>query len=539
MKFLQILLNIVVFILGLTVVICLHELGHLIFAKLFNVYCAEYSIGFGPAILDVHKLQNKMAKKKGLKPLYNDESINEETNSENSDLSSALKEIDSKNSESLNTNQDSLDDFKPMDVMVNNEVEDNNNNDIEEKPIEYLVKKKGETNFCIRAIPLGGFVSMAGESGEVDTSAGGKVVPPERCLNSINRAKQVVIMLAGIMMNFILAIFLFFIARLCPYQYSNTASPAVQVYDGPCKEAGLQTGDRINYLYQEYHIDINSDGKVDDNDTIIYYPYSKDELPDQEKISCYLDFKDGKTTGSYNDAIDNCISYCSLDVFKSVNEGLLTLPDGFIKAGIKPEADQTIDNSKYIIKGSYRVIHINYTRGESNKDDWLNKEEGVRIDVDKKDADGNKTENYRMQLLGISATTETARDSFGQAIGYSFADFGNNFVGLFKSIGSIFTAEGWKQVGGIVSIYNVSSQAVSSGSAVTVLRLWGLLSLNVGIFNLLPFPGLDGWQAILTVGEAIARKKIPAKVKGIMNTVGMIVMLLLAGLLIIKDLFFK
>ena len=70
--------NILLFFIILCATISIHELGHLLFAKKFNVYCYEYSIGFGKAI---------------------------------------------------------------------------------------YTNKKGETHFCIRMIPLGGFVKMAGEEG--------------------------------------------------------------------------------------------------------------------------------------------------------------------------------------------------------------------------------------------------------------------------------------------------------------------------------------------------------------------------------------
>ena len=50
----QIFISIIVFVLGLCFVICLHELGHLSMAKLFKVYCEEYSIGFGPKIVSIN-----------------------------------------------------------------------------------------------------------------------------------------------------------------------------------------------------------------------------------------------------------------------------------------------------------------------------------------------------------------------------------------------------------------------------------------------------------------------------------------------------
>ena len=51
----QTVLNILLMLVSLSILICLHELGHLFTAKLFNVYCAEYSLGMGPLILKIKK----------------------------------------------------------------------------------------------------------------------------------------------------------------------------------------------------------------------------------------------------------------------------------------------------------------------------------------------------------------------------------------------------------------------------------------------------------------------------------------------------
>ena len=53
--------------------------------------------------------------------------------------------------------------------------------------------------------------------------------------------------------------------------------------------------------------------------------------------------------------------------------------------------------------------------------------------------------------------------------------------------------------------------------------------------NLLPFPGLDGWQILVTTVEGVTRKEIPQKVKGIMSTIGLILLIGLSIALIIKD----
>ena len=67
------------------------------------------------------------------------------------------------------------------------------------------------------------------------------------------------------------------------------------------------------------------------------------------------------------------------------------------------------------------------------------------------------------------------------------------------------------------------------------LFYWALISVNLGIVNLLPFPGLDGWQFLVTIVEGITRKTIPTKVKSIVSAIGIGLLFILMILIIIKD----
>ena len=62
-----------------------------------------------------------------------------------------------------------------------------------------------------------------------------------------------------------------------------------------------------------------------------------------------------------------------------------------------------------------------------------------------------------------------------------------------------------------------------------------LLSVNLGILNLLPFPALDGWHLLVVIIEGITKKEIPNKVKNIVSTIGMILLFVLMGIVLIKD----
>ena len=64
-----------------------------------------------------------------------------------------------------------------------------------------------------------------------------------------------------------------------------------------------------------------------------------------------------------------------------------------------------------------------------------------------------------------------------------------------------------------------------------------LLTMNLGIFNLLPFPALDGGRLVFLAIEAIRRKPLPQKVEAAVNAVGMILLLGLVFVVAIKDVF--
>lgn len=145
--------TIIVLIVMLGILLASHEFGHLIVAKGFNVYCLEYSIGFGP------KLFSKRF-------------------------------------------------------------------------------KNGETAYSLRAIPLGGYVSMYGEGTELEE---GEVLPPERSVNGVKPWKQALIFSAGIFMNFFLAIAFTFIYALCfPNSYQSQV-----VYSGYDQNGNVLEGDQI------------------------------------------------------------------------------------------------------------------------------------------------------------------------------------------------------------------------------------------------------------------------------------------------------
>lgn len=463
MQFWTNVLNIVVFLLCLSLVVCLHEAGHLAVAKLCNVYCFEYSIGFGP-LLFKHKFKHK--KKKNRK-----------------------KEI-------LEENLYVADDKKEEKVL-------------------------GETQLSIRALPLGGYVAMAGEDGTL--AEDGTVVPSERTLPGINHFKQICIMLAGICMNFLVAIVLFIVSSWLPQTQNVLTGNQIQVAKDTEKESyaanacGLQSGDQILTLYQTYDNLVNPETK---EKVSLEFP----ALSDRAEMTDYQVFKEDSKKVSYNDVTNTSIAYASQDIY--LNYKINVLSNGSPAFDLA-QYDKTYGTefSKYVANSeSTRTFHITYKRGDE-----------VKSVISKPIKAVENNEYFVFEKFGISCMTKQYNPTFSEAFVNGNKTFGNLFVNIYQAIGSLFTPSGWKNVGGIISVYKMSAQGTQSGSISYFLLLWGYISLNLGCFNLLPFPGLDGWQTLMALYESISRRKVSTKFKSVANTVGLIIMFALAALLIVKD----
>ena len=78
---------------------------------------------------------------------------------------------------------------------------------------------------------------------------------------------------------------------------------------------------------------------------------------------------------------------------------------------------------------------------------------------------------------------------------------------------------------------------MANQGALALLNITALISMNLGIMNLLPLPALDGGRTIMILYEMITKKKIPSNIEATINAVGLMVLLGLSVIIMIKDIF--
>lgn len=346
-------------------------------------------------------------------------------------------------------------------------------------------KKFGETMYSLRCIPLGGYCAIEGEEGTSDK---------ENSLQNKNLIQKVLILLMGAGFNAILAAIIFFFISFTSQTYTTKIESISS--DSILYQAGIQSGDTINSingkkvrtLSEVLNFDVSDikDGKIE-------IEYTRDNVLNKVTIENAIK-KIGYLGITFNASGD------SSNVIDMVASGGKAFDAG-LKAG-----DKIVSIASVPTNTSKEVV------GEIIK--YPNQE--IEIVISRKGEEITKTvvpESKNSLSLGITSTIVEKTNLY-----YAFVNMGDKFKSIIGSYVDLFTGKvGIKDMSGIVGIGEIVSK---SNGFLEFINLLGIISLAVGVANILPFPPLDGGKIVIVVIESIVRKKLSEKAEAIISYIG-------------------
>ncbi|KPG69365.1 RIP metalloprotease RseP [Enterococcus sp. RIT-PI-f] len=136
--------------------------------------------------------------------------------------------------------------------------------------------------------------------------------------------------------------------------------------------------------------------------------------------------------------------------------------------------------------------------------------------------------------IGVLGVTPSLKTGIGAILLGGLQMTMDNALVIFKAVGNLIMQPDLDKLGGPVAIFQLSSQAASQG-VLTVIGMMAMISINLGIFNLLPIPGLDGGKLVLNILEGLRGKPISQEKEGIITLIGFGFLMLLMVLVTWND----
>lgn len=145
----------------------------------------------------------------------------------------------------------------------------------------------------------------------------------------------------------------------------------------------------------------------------------------------------------------------------------------------------------------------------------------------------SKQNGQKRALIGIG---QPLNRSFTAKITGGFTQAWDVSMNIFKALGNLVAKPDLNKLGGPVMIFEMSS-TVSKQGWQSILAFMAMLSMNLGIFNLLPIPALDGGKLVMNIIEGVRGKPLSKEKEGLITIIGMIFMVALMIMVTWNDIF--
>lgn len=527
-----VIVSIIAFIIILGVIILIHEGGHFFFARRAGILCHEFSIGMGPAIYKKKWKETTFCIR--AIPIGGYVSMAGEEVSE--ELVKTGQHI------GLNFRENKVCEIildEKIDAMIRGEVVEADLYGKDGNTL-FITIHDGISNQYFEVLNDASYVFPKGKKMQV--------TPYDRCFESKSLWKRFITLFAGPMMNFVLAIVIYLIVAFCtgvPNQKSTTIG-AVSYGAADILEVGDEIKE-INGKSVSSWTEVSEalDTLVENAQTKVSVTFLRDGEKKIEDVEC--------TTYIASLGLSNIQAPT-----KDLPEGI----EGLIVGNV--ELRYLKDKGTYPLQNGDIITKIRVDRYEDGKftegvaEPITSWGQLVRIfnDVDVANV---RLEYYSYEKKGIVSLEESSVlqtygnevlknqriekiqirvgispknhfDFFG-SIGLAFENFWSDFTLIFRTLALLIAPSGIRQVGvndlsSFVGIFSLVETFIGAGF-LSLLAFTAMLSVNIGVMNLLPIPALDGGRIVFLGYELITRRKPSRKVENIINNIFFILLMIL------------
>ncbi len=399
-------------------------------------------------------------------------------------------------------------------------------------------KDKHGTKWKIAAILLGGYCQFLGDadasSSTVSDLSGLSEEDKKGAFQAQKPWKKLAIVAAGPLFNYLFAI-LIFISLF--YAFGRMVYPSVigALMPGEAAEqAGLLVGDKIvsvNGHATENFQQLNSEVLLAETDDVkvaverpmtfvlrtaeMEYLPDSEEAPIKEKIlgmrSTVVVEEDG--AGEIKQPV--------------VDEVLAGSPAE--AAGI--EVGDIVESVNEVPVSSFTQLR-EYVTAQPEAEFTLKVRRPMVFDVMLRvtDFDAGDGEKIKRRMLGVMSSQEISFAEtdmpFAKAVKAGFVEAYDLTASTLRAVGQMIVGQrGGKEVGGIIRIAEMSGDVSKKGGLLSFIYFMALLSVNLGLINLLPIPVLDGGNFVIFFIEMITRRELNAKVKDYIFKFGLLIIL--------------
>ncbi len=372
-----------------------------------------------------------------------------------------------------------------------------------------IFKKQGkETEYSLRLIPLGGFVSMEGEEGDSED---------ERSFSKVNVWKRMAIVLAGAIVNIIFALLIYFILIFSSGTYVSNEVKEV-ISESALETIGVEEGDKI------VELDNNTISSKSDIDEFM-------ENSSGEEILIKIEKAESNTIQEY---------MITPKAIKNISTGIYLDQEGTI---VIVDEDSAADRSGILANDKF--VSINGINVENSTEKALNvlldenvvkENEMIQIVVKRDETEVNiSLQPEYVYIYQIGAQFDYAEDNIINRAIYGVMET-KVFVGsIIENLISLFTGNvGIEQMMGPVGISTVIAKTDGFRE---FFEMMSLISLSLGITNLLPIPALDGGKMIFLITEAIRKKPVDPSIEVKFQLIGFMLLIGLSIYITFNDIF--